>query len=151
MGIFKKAEPEAPKPAGGGLALLRARARGCVHLPRVRTEREEARPQAYAWLKEALHISGDGLNAFLAGGPLPLPKVALLIDYLDMRATYDPETDLLKSTAPEPTPVGIRPEPYKPTMTGAEFKAMAERTYAARANDAPPPGPAQLSRPGWAP
>jgi hypothetical protein len=140
----KKAEPEPPK--GGGLAVLRARARGHVHLPQ--THPEALLPQAHAWLKEALGMSGASLDAFLAGGPLPAPKIALLIDYLGMKSVvYDEARDLLVSTAPEPEVLGkVRPAPYvhpadaapMPTMQLYPRDPNAERK------------PAQLPRPGWA-
>jgi hypothetical protein len=99
MSLFSRKAPEPePAPKGGGLAVLRGRARAHARTP-----------QGASWLREAVHLSSEGLEAFLAGGDLAMPKVGLLISYLEMRATYDPETDLLKSTAPEPTSMGVAP------------------------------------------
>jgi hypothetical protein len=101
MGIFKKAEPEAPPPAGGGLDVLRGRAKALARTP-----------QGESWLKDALRY--NDVAAFLAGGPLPAPKIALLIEFLGMKAVYLPDVDLLKSTAPEPTSAGRPPDRYVP-------------------------------------
>ena len=143
LALFKVPEPEPPK--GGGMALLRARARGHVHLPQVPAGREEARPQAYAWLKDALAMSGDGLDAFLAGSPLPASKVPVLIAYLDIKATYDAERDLLVSLASPPERIVTRPEPVA-------LKPLAEVVGPPRFAGASPPSPAPAwdKRAGWA-
>jgi hypothetical protein len=135
-GIFTPKPPEAPKPEPkGGLDVLRARARA-----HARTT------QGHAWLKDALRA--NDLDAFLAGGPLPLPKIALLIDYLGMKAvTYDAERDLLVSTAPEPEVLGkVRPGPYVPPADAPPPPTM--RLYPRDPNAESKP--ARPSRSGWA-
>ena len=90
-GIFTpKPAPEPPKPEPkGGLDVLRGRARGFARTP-----------TGASWMKEALHISGAEVDAFLAGGPARF-EIALLIDFLGMRdVTYDAARDLLVSECP---------------------------------------------------
>jgi hypothetical protein len=156
LAIFTpKPEPEAPRPEPkGGLDVLRARARGHVHLPQDPARREEARPQAHAWLKEALGVSGNALDTFLAGGPLPLPKIVLLIDYLGMKAEYLPDVDLLRSTAPEPTPAyGVVPAPYEAKPFVPATQPIGLGCYPPSLYPRPPgvvDRPAWPSEPGWA-
>jgi hypothetical protein len=103
-GIFTpKPAPEPPKPEPkGGLDVLRGRARGFARTP-----------TGASWMKEALHISGAEVDAFLAGGPARF-EIALLIDFLGMRdVTYDAARDLLVSNAPPATSGGVAPPPYQ--------------------------------------
>jgi hypothetical protein len=142
MSFFKKAEPPVEAPKGGGLAVLRGRARALVRTP-----------LGYAWLRDALQY-GD-VEAFLAGGPLPAAKIPLLISYLDMRATYDAERDLLVSTAPEPTPAyrGV-PAPYEAKPFAPATQAIGPGCYppllCPRAEGADKPASGRPKPSGWA-
>jgi hypothetical protein len=140
LAIFTpKPEPEAPKPEPkGGLDELRGRAGAHARLP-----------QGANWLKEALHISGDELNRFLAGGDLPLPKIALLIAYLGVKAEYLPDLDLLRSTAEPAFPMGNPPDRYVPPAkvdaprAGPAFSPETPHSYGMLK-------PVSLRKPGWA-
>jgi hypothetical protein len=141
-GIFMPKDPDPPKPEPrGGLDVLRARSRGHARLP-----------QGANWLRESLHVNEGALDAFLAGGPLPLPKIKLLIDYLGMRCEYLPDVDLLRSTAPEPSSAGVPPEPYvakpfTPSTAPIGLGCYAPPLYP-RADGAEQPAPRPA---GWAP
>ena len=137
MPLFQKKAIAPEPPAGGGLNALRDRARAHAR-----------NPAAHALLKEALSVSGAELDVFLNGGLLAPPKIPLLIAYLDLRAEYLPDLDLLRSTMPEPVSMGIAPAPYVPPAT-----ADAPRTEPLLLKEPVPPGmlkPASLHKPGWA-
>jgi hypothetical protein len=141
MGIFKKAEPEPPKPEGGGLALIRARVRAAVRYP-----------AAHAALSREAQISGDTINAFIRGADNLTPeKIAAVLDWLNMKSVvYLPDVDLLKSTAPEPTSAGRPPDRYVPPPQ-VDYSAPRRPLLSPET----PLGsgmlkPADMRKPGWA-
>jgi hypothetical protein len=97
MSIFsRKAAPpvEAPVVKGGGLDAIRARVRAHTRWP-----------EAHAIMARELHISGSALDSFIAGTTdLTLAQIGGILDHLGIKAAYDPDTDLLRSTAPPATP-----------------------------------------------
>lgn len=108
MPLFRKAEPEPELPRGGGMAVLRGRAKAHARSP-----------QGMSLMKEALQVSTGELDAFLSGGDLSLPKTGRLLDYLGINAEYLPEVDLLRSKAPPATSLGAGP-PQAPVRSPAE-------------------------------
>jgi hypothetical protein len=106
MSPFIRKAPEPEPPRGGGLNVLRARAKAHARST-----------QGHSWLKDVLHLSADSLDAFLNGGPLAMPKVGLLIDYLGMRCEYLPDLDLLRSTVEPASFMGNPPDRYVPPAT----------------------------------
>jgi hypothetical protein len=118
MALFQRKAPEPEAPKGGGLEILRARARSMARTV-----------QGHIWVREALSLSGDRLDLFLAGGDLALPKIDLLINYLGACCEYLPDVDLLRSTAPPPEPAGFAWSPFDLTV----------ETYPPRWRPGPPP------------
>ena len=112
MSLFRKAtEHQAPK-GGGGMAVLRGRAKA-----------QARSPQGQSLMKEALHVSSSEMDAFLSGGDLSLSKVGLLLDYLGITADYLPDLDLLRSKAKPATSIGGGP-PQAPIRSPDEVAAF---------------------------
>jgi hypothetical protein len=139
MALFARKAPEPEAPKGGGLEVLRAKAK--AHARHV---------QGHCWLRDALRVSGHDLDAFLGGGPARF-EIPLLLDYLGLRATYDPATDLLKSTAPPPTSAGVPPSPYQAKPFTPSTQSIGLGCYPPPVSPRPEGAP-QAPRPdrGWA-
>ena len=106
----------------------------------------------FEWLDWPARGRGeDDLRAFAAGeNCLTLAELNLLAKEFYGKAEIDPQTAMLRSTAPEPTSMGRPPDPYDPTAETYPPRVMpgvTMRLYP-RPNDAEHK-PAQLRHSGW--
>jgi hypothetical protein len=94
----------------------------------------------------------DNLRDFIAGADcLTLPELNILArDFYGKHTEVDPHTAMLKSNAPEPTPLGSGPGPYvrpvnayPPIVTGQEQMSFYPRDPGAESK------PARLQAAGW--
>jgi hypothetical protein len=102
-------------------------------------------------LAQTLGITAVALESFMTSSSKLADGVMtkLACEIFPHAEGYDPVADLLVPKKNEAKPAGIAPEPYKPKMTGAEFRASLYPPQRA----APAKGAAttsgRLSRPGW--
>jgi hypothetical protein len=142
MSLFTRKSELEPVPKGGGLNVLRGRARAHARTP-----------QGMSWLRDALQASTGDIDAFLNGGPARF-EISLLIRHLSINATYDETADLLRSTAPEAASVGIAPASWS---GGSNVAGLNDREpgviYQAPGYPRLPDAetkPARLTHSGWA-
>jgi hypothetical protein len=94
----------------------------------------------------------DNLRDFIAGADcLTLPELNILArDFYGKHTEVDPQTAMLKSTGPEPTPLGSGPGPYvrpanayPPIVSGQEQLSLYPRDPSAESK------PARIATAGW--
>jgi len=146
MSLFKKSVPEPEPPRGGGKDIIRAMVRN-----RIRT------PQALSLLREELRVSNDTISAFAAGGDMTAEQIGRVLAHFGWNARYDPERDLLVSTAPPAKPLGIAPAPLSSAGVnlppGMAPREAGKLWYEPPLYKTPQPGPALkgYTKPaGWA-
>jgi hypothetical protein len=98
MPLFTRRAVEPEPPAGGGLAFLRAKVKAYTRWP-----------QSHTILAREMQVSGSDIDAFIAGADFTSEQIAAALDHLGLKATYDREADLLRSTNAAPATMGVAP------------------------------------------
>ena len=148
MGIFGRKDPPVTEPEITGTEALRARVKSRLrhgHLARTATD---------------LQIALPALESFANGGKLPEAAIHALVKECYMNTKWDPVSDRLVDTSPEPRVVcRAIPEPYKnpdPNLQAAHEAYQAALRAAAPAPVTRPPSPGSenagrfAKRPGFA-
>ena len=112
-------------------------------------------PQSHAIFAREVQIGGSDIDAFIAGAnnltPEKINGRGGVLDYLNIKAEYLPDLDLLKSTAPPPSCIGMDPpkfdleaETYSPRWKPSPLPASSGKAAS------PPPAASWDKKPGWA-